>query len=103
MYTKILTYLLPLAIPMIMFWSAKSSRVLERIYHVLALASLYLFTVTVGLYVLDTIYAGKVYSTTIHGILLNPFFLLPGGYFGMYVLYQLLRLIFAGRPSFYSK
>ncbi|HBI04487.1 MAG TPA: transposase [Paenibacillaceae bacterium] len=99
MYLKILIYLLPLVFPVIMLWSITWFRGIETLYNFLAFVSLYLFSVTVALYVMDTILEGKIYNTTIHGILLNPFFLIPGGYFGMYSLYQLLRLTFKSRSS----
>jgi hypothetical protein len=35
-----------------------------------------------------------VFMTNIHGLFLNPFFLLTGAYLGMYFLYRLLMLTF---------
>lgn len=103
MYLKILIFLATFIIPVLMLLSIKWAKVLETIYNLLAFVSLYLFSVTVALYVTDTILEGKVYNTTIHGILVNPFFLIPGGYFGMYVLYQLLWITLIKRNSTYSK
>lgn len=99
MYLKIPIFLSTLILPLLMLWSTKWSKVFAPIYNVLAFISLYLFSVTVALYVLDTILEEKVYNTTIHGILLNPFFIISGGYFGMYALYQILRLIFSRKES----
>lgn len=86
-----------------MLWSIKWASFMEGVYNLLAYIALYLFQVTVALYVMDTIIEGKIYNTTIHGILLNPFFLIPGGYFGIYVLYQVLRIFFNQNHSSYSK
>jgi hypothetical protein len=40
--------------------------------------------------VYDVIMNNEVFMTTIHGIFLNPFFLITAAYLGLYLLYSLL-------------
>lgn len=101
--TVIVVSLFTLILPFFMFWSTKQTFFLHILFNILALVSLYLFSVTTALAVLQTIFDQTVYLTTIHGILLNPLFLLPGGYLGIFALYSLLRLTWRERMYPYSK
>ncbi|WP_244853674.1 transposase [Ornithinibacillus bavariensis] len=42
----------------------------------------------------DVIKHEKVFMTTIHGIFLNPLFLITGAYLGVYVIFSLLEQLF---------
>lgn len=95
--------LLTLILPLFMIWSIKRSFLWDILFNILAIVSLYLFSVTTALAVLQTIFDQTVYLTTIHSILLNPLFLIPGGYLGMFALYRLLRLTWTEGLHRYSK
>lgn len=99
----ILISLMAILIPFLMVWSLKWIKNLHRIYNLLALVSLYLFSITTAIYVLRTIMDQTVYLTTIHSILLNPFFTITGAYFGNYILYRLLLLTCFEWKHLYSK
>ncbi|MGF7014917.1 transposase [Ornithinibacillus bavariensis] len=42
----------------------------------------------------DVIKHDKVFMTTIHGIFLNPLFLITGAYIGVYLIFSLLEQLF---------
>lgn len=56
----------------------------------IAVIAILLFGMITGTSVLQVIMDNQVFSTAIHGIFLNPFFLLSGAYLGVYIIYRLL-------------
>ncbi|KYG32614.1 hypothetical protein [Bacillus gaemokensis] len=60
-----------------------------------AYCSLYILGTVIALNIYDVLVHGLVYMTTIHGILLNPLFLITGAYVGIYALYFLLYKLVA--------
>lgn len=65
-----------------------------RIYDMIALVSFLIFGNIASLSIYQVIIEKTVFMTTIHGIFLNPIFLITGAYIGLYVLYKLLSLSF---------
>ncbi|MDT8859730.1 hypothetical protein N0O92_05745 [Alkalihalobacillus sp. MEB130] len=51
--------------------------------------------ITVTIYTI--IQSNEVFMTTVHGIFLNPLFLVTGGYLGVFVLYRLILISIAER------
>lgn len=99
----IMVWLFTFILPLLMFWVSKRAFFLHILLNILALISLYLFSVTTALAVLQTIFSKTVFTTTIHGILVNPLFLIPGGYLGSFALYTLLQWTWTEWLHPYSK
>ena len=59
-------------------------------YHFFAVISFYVAGVITADAVYTVLQEHTVYTMNIHGILLNPFFLITGSYLGVYFLYLLL-------------
>ncbi|WP_410982295.1 hypothetical protein [Bacillus cereus] len=57
---------------------------------VCAYLSLYILGTIIAFHVYDVVLHDLVFMTTIHGILLNPLFLITGAYVGVYSLYLLI-------------
>ncbi|MCI0764303.1 hypothetical protein [Bacillus sp. TL12] len=55
-----------------------------------AYLSLYILGVLIAFSIYDVVLHGLVFMTTIHGVLLNPLFLITGAYIGVYSLYLLI-------------
>lgn len=72
------------------FWS--KSRLL---FHVLSLLSALIFGNLASLAILKIIEDHTVFMTNIHGLFLNPIFLLTGAYLGIYLIYSLLVKMFS--------
>ncbi|YAR63726.1 hypothetical protein ACUIAK_15550 [Bacillus cytotoxicus] len=55
-----------------------------------AYLSLYILGILTAFNIYDVVLHDLVFMTTIHGILLNPLFLITGAYIGVYSLYLLI-------------
>ncbi|GAE26555.1 group-specific protein [Halalkalibacter wakoensis JCM 9140] len=58
----------------------------------IALVAAILIGYIIAINVYFIIMANEVFMTTIHGIFLNPLFLLCGSYLGLFILYRLVLL-----------
>ena len=61
--------------------------------HISAYLTLYVLGIIISINIYDVLIQDLVFMTSIHGILLNPFFLIAGAYIGTYTLYLLLSHI----------
>ncbi|WP_134702271.1 transposase [Ammoniphilus sp. YIM 78166] len=80
-----------LVIPLIMFLAQKNKSKARLIFNGLSVLSAIVFGNLAALAVYRIIRDNTVFMTHIHGIFLNPFFLLAGYYLLVYTLYQLIR------------
>ncbi len=62
--------------------------------HISAYIALYVLGTIISINIYDVLIQGLVFMTSIHGVLLNPFFLIAGAYIGIYTLYLVLSQIF---------
>lgn len=89
---KIMLVIGSIALPIFMFFTQKRWGRLRDIYHIIAMIAVLVFGNIASLSIYTIIKEGTVFMTAIHGIFLNPFFLMAGSYIGVYVLYGLLLL-----------
>lgn len=89
---KIILVILSIVLPLAMFYLQKSRTKLRNVYNFLAIIALLIFGNIASLSIYKIIKDGTVFMTAIHGIFLNPIFLITGAYLGIYVLYRLLLL-----------
>lgn len=67
----------------------------DRFFHLLAFLSVLSIASITGSKVYTIILNQTVFTTEIHGIFLNPFFLIAGSYLAVYIEYVLLKFIFS--------
>ncbi|MCR6787932.1 MULTISPECIES: hypothetical protein [Bacillus cereus group] len=89
---KLLIGILPIALSFIFYLSAKHPKV-SIVLHISAYLALYVLGTIISINIYDVLIQDLVFMTSIHGILLNPFFLIAGAYIGTYTLYLLLSHI----------
>ena len=86
---KILLVLGSVVAPIVMY-SLYKKKVFRITFNVLAILSALIFGNIASLSIHQIIVDDAVFMTTIHGIFLNPFFLISGAYLGVYLLYRLI-------------
>ncbi|HDR8190088.1 hypothetical protein C5137_03845 [Bacillus cereus] len=89
---KLLIGILPIALSFIFYLSAKQPKI-SIVLHISAYLALYALGTIISINIYDVLIQDLVFMTSIHGILLNPFFLIAGAYIGTYTLYLLLSHI----------
>ncbi|WP_246596315.1 transposase [Bacillus alkalicola] len=63
------------------------------IYHIIALLSILIFGNIAAIAIYSILRDNTVFMTNIHGIFLNPFFLISGVYIGIYIVYFVMKAI----------
>ncbi|PEU76326.1 hypothetical protein CN386_17040 [Bacillus cereus] len=86
---KLLIGTFPIVLSFIFYWLAKHHTIRIAL-HILAYLALYVLGTIISINIYDVLIQDLVFMTSIHGILLNPFFLISGAYIGIYTLYLLL-------------
>lgn len=89
---KILIIISSIVLPLMMYFLHRKSKAFQKLFNIIALILAVVFANSITLTVYETLINHAVYSTEIHRILLNPFFLIPGAYLGIFLLYKLLIL-----------
>lgn len=75
-------------------WLAKHPTI-RVAFHISAYLALYVLGTIISINIYDVLIQDLVFMTSIHGILLNPCFLIAGAYIGIYTLYLLLTYMIA--------
>ncbi|MGG0458906.1 hypothetical protein [Bacillus mycoides] len=89
---KLLIGTLPIVLSFIFYLFALHPKIRITL-HIFAYLALYVFGTIISINIYDVLIQNLVFMTSIHGILLNPFFLLAGAYIGVYTLYLILSQI----------
>ncbi|MCU5377394.1 hypothetical protein OCA08_09615 [Bacillus cereus] len=89
---KLLIGTLPIVLSFIFYWLAKNPTIRVAL-HISAYLALYVLGTIISINIYDVLIQDLVFMTSIHGILLNPFFLISGAYIGIYTLYLILSYI----------
>ncbi len=76
--------------PIFMFVLQVKWKIWDSIFHLFAILATLIFGNITAIAIYQVLVDGTVFMTTIHGILLNPFFLITGAYLGVFLLYTLL-------------
>jgi uncharacterized membrane protein len=80
--------------PILMILFQKIWCKLRLLYNVVAILSSIVFGNILSFAIYEVIKDKTVFMTNIHGILLNPLFLLTGSFLGVYFIYRLVLLTF---------
>lgn len=83
-----------IVLPIIMYYVKNKVHLTQRLFNVLAIISLIIFGNIAALSVRQILIDNTVFMTAIHGVFLNPFFLITGAYLGIFALYRLLMMTF---------
>lgn len=86
---KLLIGALPIALSITFYLLALHPKI-RIVLHISAYLALYVLGTIISITIYDVLIQNLVFMTSIHGILLNPFFLLSGAYIGIYTLYLIL-------------
>ncbi|MGF2714932.1 hypothetical protein ACQUY5_22075 [Bacillus cereus] len=89
---KLLMGTLPIVLSFIFYLFALHPKIRITL-HIFAYLALYVLGTIISINIYDVLIQNLVFMTSIHGILLNPFFLLAGAYIGVYTLYLILSQI----------
>lgn len=82
------------AAPVLMLFWQKAWPRLHFYIHALAILSALVFGNIATIAIYDIIVDQTVFMTNVHGVFLNPYFLLTGAYLGVFFLYKLLLWAF---------
>jgi len=91
---RILFLLLLIIVPLVMVSLALRSRMVEKIFHALALLCFYSAATVIAGDVYATNAHMTTFTTEIHHFLLNGWFLYPSAYLGVYIPYLLWMGLF---------
>ncbi|HHT7239336.1 TPA: hypothetical protein ACTZ5V_004500 [Bacillus cereus] len=86
---KLLIGALPIALSITFYLLALHPKI-RIVLHIFAYLALYVLGTIISINIYDVLIQNLVFMTSIHGILLNPLFLLAGAYIGIYTLYLIL-------------
>ncbi|HDR7783162.1 MULTISPECIES: hypothetical protein [Bacillus] len=89
---KLLIGTLPIVLSFIFYWLTKHPTIRVAL-HISAYVALYVLGTIISINIYDVLIQDLVFMTSIHGILLNPFFLISGAYIGIYSLHLILSYI----------
>ncbi|RWS44269.1 hypothetical protein EKA14_00165 [Bacillus mycoides] len=89
---KLIIGALPIALSITFYLLALHPKIRITL-HIFAYLALYVLGTIISINIYDVLIQNLVFMTSIHGILLNPFFLISGAYIGIYTLYLLLAYI----------
>ncbi|MFL0377178.1 hypothetical protein [Paenibacillus amylolyticus] len=92
---KLVFLLLLLIVPLIMVYLALRSRMVTRLFHILALLCFYSAATVIAGDVYATNAHMTTFTTEIHHFLLNGWFLYPSAYLGVYIPYVLWMSLFS--------
>ena len=94
---KILLVIASISFPIIMFYLQNKNIKFRIIFNVTAIISAIIFGNIASTSIFQILIDNAVFMTAIHGIFLNPFFLITGAYLGVFIVYRLLILTMAER------
>ena len=89
---KILLVIASISFPIIMFYLQNKNIKFRIIFNITAIISAIIFGNIASTSIFQILIDNAVFMTAIHGIFLNPFFLITGAYLGVFIVYRLLIL-----------
>ena len=90
---KFLLVIASIFFPIIMFYLQNKNIKFRIIFNITAIISAIIFGSIASTSIFQILIDNAVFMTAIHGVFLNPFFLITGAYLGVFFVYRLLILI----------
>ncbi|MEG0383230.1 hypothetical protein [Solibacillus cecembensis] len=89
---KFLLVISSIVVPVVMLYLQHKSDSFRTIFNIVAIISIIIFGSLASTSIYQVIIDDAVFMTTIHGLFLNPVFLVTGAYLGTFVIYRLMML-----------
>lgn len=89
---KIIITILIIIVPILMYILRSRTKHSRSIFNAIAVISLFIFSIITATSIYEVLITQSLFTTKIHGIFLNPFFLITGSYLGIYIIYLLISL-----------
>lgn len=89
---KILLVVSSIAFPILMLFLQNHRKIFRMIFNITTVISTLIFGNIAATSIYQILIDNAVFMTTIHGIFLNPYFLITGGYLGVFIIYRLMVL-----------
>nr|WP_138417989.1 transposase [Aquibacillus sediminis] len=87
---KFMLMISSIILPIIMVILQRKWNKIQVLFHVLAIISALIFGNIAAIAIYTIIQDGTVFMTNIHGLFLNPFFLMTGAYLGLFTVYRMI-------------
>lgn len=78
--------------PFFMYVLTVKTKYSRSLFNYIATVALFIFTIVTATFLYQILVSGKLFTTKIHAIFLNPLFLISGSYLGVYIIYRLIVL-----------
>lgn len=79
-------------VPLVMYYLQQKQSKIKTLFHLIAFVALITFANIVVIKVYEINVDGTVFTMKIHGLFVNPLFLVSGAYLGVYVIYLVLLI-----------
>lgn len=89
---KLLLVVMSILLPITMYVLQRFFRKIRILFNFAAILSTLIFGNIASFAIYEILKDQTVFMTNIHAVFLNPYFLLTGGYLGIYILYRLLMM-----------
>ncbi|ATP39918.1 transposase [Solibacillus sp. R5-41] len=89
---KLLLVISSIVVPIVMLYLQQKSNQFKMLFNIVATISIIIFGSLASMSIYQVIIDDAVFMTTIHGLFLNPVFLVTGAYLGTFVIYRLMML-----------
>lgn len=89
---KVFLVIASISFPIIMFYLQNKNMKFQFLFNFIAVISAIIFGSIAATSIFQILMDNAVFMTAIHGIFLNPFFLITGAYLGVFIIYRLLIL-----------
>jgi heme/copper-type cytochrome/quinol oxidase subunit 3 len=89
---KILLVIASISFPIVMYYIQNKSKKFQIVFNIIAVISAIIFGNIASASIFQILIDNAVFMTSIHGIFLNPFFLITGAYLGVFIVCRLLIL-----------
>lgn len=89
---KALIVLLTIITPLLMYVLKVRTKQSQFIFNSLAIIAIFTFSLITATFLYQILAEHALFTTKIHGIFLNPLFLISGSYLGVYIIYRLIIL-----------
>lgn len=89
---KAIIVILTIITPLLMYVLKVRTKQSQFIFNSLAIIAIFTFSLITATFLYQILAEQALFTTKIHGIFLNPLFLISGSYLGVYIIYRLIIL-----------
>lgn len=89
---KFLLVISTIVVPIVMLYLQHKYDLFKTIFNIASIISIIIFGSLASTSIYQIIIDDEVFMTTIHGLFLNPIFLVTGAYLGTFIIFRLMLL-----------